>query len=297
MLNIITNKLKSIYAFIETQSTRTITIAAAAFGLAAITMAFILSGTDQTAGVLTETEIAALPPLSAKDIHRNLDYDLTAVASNKAAPNIIIDSIDIDLRRIPDIKEKKETFFRIMLPIIARENDKVRAERAKIMKDPEAVAKSLYQKYDVEVGNVDELLRRVDVIPASLILSQAALESGWASSRFALKGNNYFGMRTYNMDAPGMDPHKAEGFKVMIFKDISASVRAYIKNLNTHSAYKSFRKARANMRAQNAIPSGSKLTNFLTSYSEIPEEYGARLRSMIDRNDLDRFDGVRLADN
>ena len=62
------------------------------------------------------------------------------------------------------------------------------------------------------------------------------MKAGWASSRFALKGNNYFGMRTYNMDAPGMDPHQAEGFKVMIFKDISASVRAYIKNLNKHSA-------------------------------------------------------------
>lgn len=297
MLDILTNKLKSIHRFIEAKSTRTITVAAAVLGLTAIAMAFIFSGSDQTADVLTETEIAALPPLTAKDIHRALDYDLATVASEKMAPNIIIDSIDVDLRRIPDITEKKETFFRIMLPIIARENDKVRADRAKIMADPESAHKSLYQKYDVDAGDVDELLRRVDVVPASLILSQAALESGWASSRFALKGNNYFGMRTYNMDAPGMDPHQAEGFKVMIFKNISSSVRAYIKNLNAHSAYKTLRKARATMRAKDTIPNGRKLTNYLTAYSEIPEEYGARLRSMMDRNKLDRFDGVRLADD
>lgn len=297
MLDILTNKLKSIHRFIEAQSTRTITVVAAVLGLTAIAMAFIFSGSNQTADVLTETEIAALPPLTAKDIHRALDYDLATVASEKMVPNIIIDSIDVDLRRIPDITEKKETFFRIMLPIIARENDKVRADRAKIMADPESAHKSLYQKYDVDAGDVDELLRRVDVVPASLILSQAALESGWASSRFALKGNNYFGMRTYNMDAPGMDPHQAEGFKVMIFKNISSSVRAYIKNLNAHSAYKTLRKARATMRAKDAIPSGRKLTNYLTAYSEIPEEYGARLRSMMDRNKLDRFDGVRLAND
>lgn len=297
MLNRLLGKLKSFHGFIEAQNVRTITGIAAALGLTAIAMAFIFSGSDQTADVITETEVASLPPLTAKDIHRALDYDLTIVASEKTVPNIIIDSIDVDLRRIPDINEKKETFFRIMLPIIARENDKVRAERVKIMADPESAPKSLYQKYDIDVGDVDELLRRVDVVPASLVLSQAALESGWASSRFALKGNNFFGMRTYNMDAPGMDPHQAEGFKVMIFKDISGSVRAYIKNLNTHNAYKTLRKARATMRGQNVIPSGRKLTNYLTAYSEIPEEYGARLRSMMDRNKLDRFDGVRLANN
>jgi len=304
MLEKILNKLTSLHAFVEAQNARTITVFAAVFGLIAIMMAIFVSGPKDDLAENTEkgkaapgAEVASLPPLTAKEIHRALDYDLADVASEKIAPDVIIKSIDVDLNRIRDVKEKKETFFRIMLPIIARENDKIRAERAKIMKDPEDAPKSLYQKYDVEVGNVDELLRRVDVVPASLVLSQAALESGWSTSRFARKGNNYFGMRTYNMDAPGMDPHKAEGFKVMIFKSISGSVRAYIKNLNTHSAYKALRKARANMRAQNTMPSGRKLTNFLTAYSEIPEEYGKRLRSMMDTNNLDRFDGVRFANN
>jgi len=303
MLDKILKKLAAIHAFVEAQNARTITVLAALFGLTAIAFAIFVSGPDDSVGTSKEAsakaeqELASLPPLTAKEIHRGLDYDLGEVASEKIAPDIIIKNIDVDLNRIRDVNEKKETFFRIMLPIIAQENDKIRAERAKIMEDPADAPKSLYQKYDVEVGNVDELLRRVDVVPASLVLSQAALESGWATSRFARKGNNFFGMRTYNMDAPGMDPHQAEGFKVMVFKNISGSVRAYIKNLNSHSAYKGLRKARAEMRAQNKIPSGRKLTNYLTAYSEIPEEYGKRLRSMMDRNDLDRFDGVRFADN
>ncbi len=285
------------YISAERLNSRTITIAAAVLGLMTVALAFVLPGKEEAVSTQSETEIAALPPLGPTDIHARLNYDLARVASTKLAPPIFIDRIDIDLRRIRDVEEKKETFFKIMLPIIARENDRVRGERAKIIADPESVPESLYQKYDVDVGNVNELLLRVDVVPASLVLSQAALESGWATSRFARKGNNFFGMRTYNMDSPGMDPHQAEGFKVMIFKDISSGVRAYIKNLNTHNAYKEFRKARAQMRAQNTIPSGRKLTNFLTAYSEIPGKYGARLRSMMDRNNLDRFDGVRLAEN
>jgi len=104
-------------------------------------------------------------------------------------------------------------------------------------------------------------------------------------------------MRTYDKDAPGMTPDQARGFKVMIFKDISASVRAYIKNLNTHSAYQNFRQARARMRAQNKHPNGRELIQHLIAYSEIPAQYSARLRLMMDHNTLDPFDGVRLANN
>ena len=87
---------------------------------------------------------------------------------------------------------------------------------------------------------------------------------------------------------------EADGFKVMVFKDIAASVRAYMKNLNTHSAYAKFRTARAQLHANDATPNGRKMTSYLTSYSEIPELYGNRLRDMMDHNNLARFDGVRL---
>jgi Bax protein len=262
--------------------------------LSAAVLLYACAG-DNTAELDDPQEVAALPPLVASEIHSDLGYSLDDVAERKAAPPLFIDGIDINLNRIRDVDEKKTTFFRIMLPHIARENDRIRAERAGIEENPNDVADDLYKKYDVEVGDVEELLKRVDVVPASLVMAQAALESGWGTSRFARKGNNFFGMRTYNMDAKGIDPKQADGFKVMVFNNIGASVRAYMKNLNTHSAYKALRNARAKQRTQGKHPTGRAMTNHLTAYSEIPEEYGARLRGMMDRNRLDRFDGVRIA--
>ncbi len=268
---------------------------AAALTLIALAALLYACTTDNSADVETPEEVAALPPLVANEIHGDLGYLLDDVATNKAVPALFIEKIDVNLDRIRNVDEKKQTFFRIMLPHIARENDRIRAARAEIEKAPDDAPASLFKEYAVEDGDVKELLRRVDVVPASLVLAQAALESGWGTSRFARKGNNFFGMRTYDEDVKGLDPKQAEGFKVIKFKGIGASVRAYMKNLNTHDAYKNFRQHRADQRAGGGIPKGRDLTNYLTAYSEIPEEYGARLRGMMDRNNLNRFDGVRVA--
>lgn len=249
--------------------------------------------TDDT----SEIEVASLPPLTARDIDRALDYNLDQVGRTKLAPEVYLSSLDVDLNRIKDVKEKKETFFKVMLPIIAQQNDRIRAERNTIIDDPADAPRSLYEKYDVEDGDVDNLLKRVDVIPASLVLAKAALESGWGSSRFARKGNNFFGMRTYDEDVPGIAPKNAEGFRVIKYKSISSSVRYYMLNINTHSAYKKLRVARAKSRDGGKTPNGLALTNYLTAYSEIPEEYGKLLRSLIKANNLSRFDGVRVAGN
>lgn len=239
-------------------------------------------------------DIASLPGLTPREIDRGLDYSLDQVARTKLAPDVILSSLDFDLRRIKDVNEKKETFFKVMLPIIAAQNDKIRAERQQIIDDPADAPKPLYEKYDVEVGDVDALLKRVDVVPASLVLAKAALESGWGSSRFARKGNNFFGMRTYDEDVPGIAPKGATGFKVIKYRNINHGVRMYMQNINKHSAYAKLRAARAKARDAGKQPSGMALTNYLTAYSEIPEEYGNRLRSLIKVNKLSRFDGVRL---
>lgn len=254
---------------------------------------------DARSDVEGETiETASLPPLVASEIHSGLGYALDDAAEKKLAPRVFVDNVDFNLNRIRDVEEKKRTFFRIMLPLIARENDRIRAERQKLLDNPgPGAAAPLYQKYDVEPGNREELLKRVDVVPASLVLAKAALESGWGTSRFARKGNNYFGMRTYNDDTPGIEPKKAEGFKVIRFKSIGHGVRSYLKNMNTNEAYTKLRDARARDRAKNGAPRGRPLTNYLDAYSEIPEKYGKRLRNVMDINDLDRFDGVRLAKN
>lgn len=246
------------------------------------------------ADVTSEIEVASVPGLTARDINRSLDYSLDQVGRTKLAPEVFLSSLDVDLNRIKDVNEKKVTFFKVMLPIIAQQNDRIRAERKTIVDDPADAPRSLYEKYDVEVGDVDGLLKRVDVIPASLVLAKAALESGWGSSRFARKGNNFFGMRTYDEDVPGIAPKNAEGFKVIKYKSISHSVRYYMLNINTHSAYKKLRVARAQSRDGGKTPNGLALTNYLTAYSEIPAEYGKLLRGIIKANKLARFDGVRV---
>lgn len=272
-------------------------IVAVFISLAAV--AFIVSGEDEDSArhdLDPEVEVASISGLTARDIDRALGYNLDQVGRTKLAPHVFIKSLDVDLNRIKDVDEKKATFFKIMLPIIAAQNDIIRSERKKITDDPADAPTSLYEKYDVEVGDVDALLKRVDVIPASLVLAKAALESGWGSSRFARDGNNFFGMRTYDEDVPGIEPKEAEGFKVIKYKSINHGVRFYMLNLNTHSAYKKLRNARAKARDGGKIPNGLALTNYLTAYSEIPEQYGNRLRSIIKVNNLSRFDGVRLED-
>lgn len=244
--------------------------------------------------VKTDSEVAALPPLKPTDIHAGLDYSLNAVADSKLAPSLFIGSLEADLRRIRDTQEKKRTFFRIMLPIIARENDRIRAERNRIGEQSDAALGDLYAKYEVKSGDRAALLARCDIVPASLALAQAAVESGWGASRFARHGNNFFGMRTYDKDQPGIAPKEATGFKVTAFKSISASVGAYMLNLNTHGAYAAFRKERARFRKENGRVSGAHLVDFLSAYSEISHKYAERLRAVISGDRLHRFEGVRL---
>lgn len=250
---------------------------------------------DATEAGRSAEEVAALPGLLPTDIHSGLDYSLDEVAANRLAPRLFIEAIEADLARIRDVEMRKQTFFRIMLPIVASENDRIREERRQIVDDPDGVDPDFYEKYAVEPGDVNTLLRRVDVVPMSLVLAQAAVESGWGSSRFARQGNNYFGMRTYNEDVDGIDPKKADGFKVIAYPSISAGVRSYMLNLNTHKAYAELRRTRAKLRAAGEPVSGSALTGLLTSYSEVPERYGQTLRELIEVNNLDRFDGVRLS--
>jgi len=246
---------------------------------------------------IVEEADARLPALAATDIHAELGYSLATVAKTKRAPRLFIGSLEADLARIKNVAEKKGVFFRIMLPIVAAENDRIRAERARIVDaDDDAELKDLYAKYEVDVGERETLLRRVDIVPASLALAQAAIESGWGSSRFARQANNFFGMRTYKKDVPGIQPKEADGFKVTAFRDIRHSVRAYMKNLNTHDAYAKFRRERKRHRHADGRISGLGLTGFLTSYSEIPKTYGKHLRALINANRLQRFEGVRLED-
>ncbi|NKB56942.1 MAG: hypothetical protein GKS00_11455 [Alphaproteobacteria bacterium] len=252
--------------------------AAALAVVIALAMVFVID----LSGLRSPEDSAALKQV------RNVS--LSDIGKTGSVPPAFIKRIDVDLAAL-STKERKQAFFRMILPLVARENGRIRAERKSLTG---AVPNGLFKRYDVTKGDLETLRKRVDVIPTSLVLAQAALESGWGTSRFVLDGNNLFGMRTYDDDTPGLKPAAARGFKVMRFKSLGESVAAYMRNLNTHRAYRQLREARAAIRSTGKQPAGPDLAAWLTNYSEIPEKYGQMLRSLIAREKLAPFDDVRL---
>ncbi len=141
------------------------------------------------------------------------------------------------------------------------------------------------------------LKRRVNVVPPSLALAQAAVESGWGTSRFAMKGNALFGQRIWRVDA-GMTPLDVDAdtaFRVRSFPSLAASVAAYVHNLNTHRAYGEFRGLRATAGKDAQVPGGNVLATTLTKYSERGADYVADLLRIIRSNRLTQFDNATLA--
>lgn len=156
----------------------------------------------------------------------------------------------------------------------------------------------LAARYETQPDRLDLLLRRVDTVPVSLAMAQAAIESGWGTSRFALHGNAIFGQWT-TAEGKGLVPSaREEGktHKVRSFNRLSDSVSAYLLNLNTHPAYAEFREMRQEARRRGETPDGQMLAGGLEAYSEKGGEYVELLRNMIRVNRLGAFDDAFLGD-
>lgn len=207
------------------------------------------------------------------------------------------------------VKVKKELFFRLMAPLVLMANEKIKDERNIIENsalDSQAL-KTIALKYQVikdAQSNIDEslrqkLLQRVDILPPSLALAQAAEESGWATSRFAIQGNAFFGQ--WDFSGKGMKPlqqRKSLGnYGVARFSSPLACVEGYMLNINSNKAYQKLRTLRAQLRAQNKAVTGYQLAGTLDKYSERGQAYIDGLRSMIRHNKLDPVDQAYLADN
>ena len=136
----------------------------------------------------------------------------------------------------------------------------------------------------------------MDIIPISIALAQAAKESGWGTSRFALEGNAIFGQWTWTGTgiAP-LDRNKEQNHRILRFPILRASVKAYKNNLNTHKGYKSFREKRFSLRTKKKLISGPKLIHTLDNYAETGKEYTKTLEKIIDQNSLTDFENVKLA--
>ena len=154
---------------------------------------------------------------------------------------------------------------------------------------------SKFKQYGVLNKDLSTLKVRMDIVPVSLAIAQAAKESGWGTSRFAIEGNALFGQWTWSGEGikpAGVDSE--EKHKVMKFKVLKASVRAYQRNLNTHGSYKQFRSERANMRDSDVELDSMILADFLDKYAATGKEYTKIIKQIIKQNNLQDFDKVKL---
>ena len=239
------------------------------------------------------------------NLFEDLEYDLDHVRNKKKVKPIYFTRLPKDLDTIKSVKEKKETFLQILLPLVVAENEKIKKDREyllKILKGnvSEKSKKWLnkkYKAYKVAGRDNNELIEKIDIIPTSIALAQAAKESGWGTSRFALEGNAIYGQWTWNGD--GIEPlekTKNQNHKILKFPLLRASVKAYIINLNTHRGYKSFRVKRANLRKQNKKLVGIDLIHELENYAQTGKEYTKILEQIIKQNDLDELEAVTIDD-
>ncbi len=216
-----------------------------------------------------------------------------------------------DFQAITDVKARKKAFFEYLSPFAKEKNDLILADRerltallkkagklskkevawvSKLRKDNKLKVLTQYAKQDLQA-----LLSRLDIIPTSLVLAQAANESAWGTSRFATQGNNYFGQWCFRKGC-GLVPVSRDNdadHEVRKFHDARESVFAYIDNLNTNSAYKKLRNTRANLRQQGDVITGLALAQGLEHYSQRGQAYVKEIISLINYNKLWRFNRVQ----
>lgn len=210
--------------------------------------------------------------------------------------------VTLPLPTIKNVANRKAQFILAMLPLIVRENDRLEKQRARAIREP--VGSIYYSGLAYAYGlrpSVSRavLLSHIDIVPVSLTLAQAAIESGWGTSRFAREGNAYFGERSYDPDVagivPGVPSPGEPAFKVKSFPDAQLSVRSFMKTLNTVRAYRTMRQQRATMRRAGQQPTGLVLALYLHGYSEIGSTYIERIIATINSNQLSAFNHIKIA--
>ena len=239
-----------------------------------------------------------------EQLFRDTNYSLSEVRKSKKVKPIRLSLLPNEIKQIENSKKRKSLFIQIILPLILEENNLILLDRKKlfsILNKNKNSKKEInwlnrkFKQYGVLNKDIPTLKVRMDIIPVSLAIAQAAKETGWGTSRFALEGNALFGQWTWSGD--GIKPAGAESdtkHKVMKFKVLKASVRAYQRNLNTHSSYKNFRQMRAQLRDDSKKLDSLLLADQLDNYAETGKEYTKILKQIINQNSLKDFDDVKL---
>ncbi len=237
-------------------------------------------------------------------LFKEVNYNLKDVRDTKLVKPVDIGLLPNEIKNIGNTKKRKNMFIKIVLPLIVKENSKIRVDRKRLFtilnknSNTDIEKKWLekkYKQYGVRQNDLSTLKIRMDEIPVSLAIAQAAKETGWGTSRFALKGNALFGQWTWSGE--GLKPKNAEegkDHKVMKFHSLRLSVRAYLRNLNTHSSYKNLRRVRTELRNQNKELDSLILAKHLDKYAETGNQYIEVLQKIIEQNNLKDFDEARL---
>ena len=251
-----------------------------------------------------ETDTVRLNASTIKQLFEDTKYTLQDVRKTKLVKPVALTLLPNEIKMIESTSKRKEFFIQIVLPLILKENNNIKIDRKRLFSiinksnNSDLEKKWLdkkYKQYGVPSKDLSILKIRMDEIPVSLALAQAAKETGWGTSRFAQEGNALFGQWTWSGE--GLKPKDAEkdqGHKVMKFNVLQASVRAYQRNLNTHSSYKDFRQERAKLRDQGQPLDSIVLSQFLNKYAETGNQYVEVLQKIIKQNNLKDFDDAKL---
>jgi Bax protein len=251
-----------------------------------------------------ENDSVRLSASTIKQLFEDTGYNLNDVRKKKLVKPVALTLLPQEIKMIENSKKRKEFFIQIVLPLIIEENNNIKLDRNTLftiinksnnLNSEKQWLEKKYKQYGVKSGDLSTLKIRMDEIPVSLAIAQAAKETGWGTSRFALEGNALFGQWTWSGE--GLKPKEAkegESHKVMKFNILQASVRAYQRNINTHSTYKDFRKARAKLRDNNKPLDSIELSKYLNKYAETGNQYVEVLQKIIKQNKLQDFDDAKL---
>lgn len=261
--------------------------------------------------VRRQVQVRAISPRTADELagfFRDVSYTLTDIRQGEAVPPVKVDRVPADLGS-KDGPERKLLFITALLPVILEVNQRVLADREqllylrdKLVSTPQMLTaieriwlEDLAERYDAPVEKIDELVRRVDIVPPSMAIAQGGVESGWGTSFAARNGNALYGqIQSVGRHSVSV-PWKPGAGMPQPFTDVGEATEAYIANLNTHPAYASFRNQRAAMRERGEDPDGFRLIGALLRYSERGQEYVQFVRQIMRENDLRDFDRAKLS--
>ena len=251
-----------------------------------------------------ESDTVRLSAATIEQLFKDTNYNLNDIRKNKLVRPVALTWLPREIVKIENTQKRKDLFIQIILPLILQENNNIKLDRIKLFKiinkskNTELEKKWLrkkYKQYGVNNKDISVLKMRMDVVPISMALAQAAKETGWGTSRFAQEGNALFGQWTWSGEGlKPKDADKDKGHKVMKFNILQASVRACQRNLNTHKSYKNFRIARAELRDKNQTLDSLILSQHLDKYAETGQEYVNIIQKIIKQNNLKDFDDTKL---